>query len=171
MKRFILIFLAVILCLPAFSSCGKRLSAPEHDLEFWIGENVDGFDFSEHQPKYGIMGGWEYYGKGYVPTLDGDGQQVEPEHCVVYTVTNYPDYSSNSRHVTRIKITDPAVKVYGLSLSSPFEEIKNTMTAEGFTVTESATAVRAEKDNFRFTFTKNEIMISAEVTNNFGIIY
>ena len=171
MKRFVLIFLAVILCLPAFSSCGKRLSEPEHDLEFWIGENVDGFDFSEYQPKYGIMGGWEYYGKGYVPTLDADGMQIDPEHCVVYTVTNYPDYSSNSRHVTRITITDPAVKVYGLSLSSSFEEIKNTMTAEGFTVTESATAVRAEKDNFRFTFTKDEIMISAEVTNNLGIIY
>jgi hypothetical protein len=117
------------------------------------------------------MGGWEYYGKGYVPTLDADGMQIDPEHCVVYTVTNYPDYSSASLCVTRITITDPAVKVYGLSLSSSFEEIKNTMTAEGFTVTESATAVRAEKDNVRFTFTKDEIMISAEVTNNLGIVF
>lgn len=171
MKRFILIFLAVILCLPAFSSCGKRLSEPEHDLEFWIGENVDGFDFSEHQPKYGIMGGFEYYGRGYVPTIDEDGWQIDPEHCVIYTLTNYPDYSSNSLCVTRIEITDPAVRVYGLSISSTVEEIKSIMTAEGFTVTEYGTAVRAERDNFRFTFSKDKITISAEVTNHFGIIY
>ena len=171
MKRFILIFLAVILCLSAFSSCGKRLSEPEHDLEFWIGENVDGFDFSEHQPKYGIMGGFEYYGRGYVPTIDEDGWQIDPEHCVIYTLTNYPDYSSNSLCVTRIEITDPAVRVYGLSLSSTADEIRSTMTSEGFIVTESGTAVRAERDNFLFTFSKDKITISAEVTNNLGIVY
>lgn len=169
MKRFVLILLSTALFL--LPSCGRRLNELEHNLEFWIAENVDDYDFSAHQPKYGIMGGWEYYGKGYVPTLDADGMQIDPEHCVVYTVTNYPDYSSASLCVTRITITDPAVKVYGLSLSSSFEEIKNTMTAEGFTVTESATAIRAEKDNVRFTFTKDEIMISAEVTNHLGIIY
>lgn len=171
MKRFILIFLAVILCLTAFSSCGKRLSEPEHDLEFWIGENVDGFDFSGHEAKYGIMGGFEYYGRGYAPTIDEDGWQIDPEHCVIYTLTNYPDYSSNSLCVTRIEITDPAVRVYGLSTSSSAEEIKSVMTAKGFTVTESGTAVRAERDDFRFTFSKDKITISAEVTNHLGIVY
>ena len=171
MKRFILIFLAVILCLPAFSSCGKRLSEPEHDLEFWIGENVDGFDFSEHQPKYGIMGGFEYYGRGYVPTLAEDGWQIDPEHCVIYTLTNYPDYSSNSLCVTRIEITDPAVRVYGLSLSSTADEIRSTMASEGFTVTGTDASIKAEKDNFRFIFTKDSIRITAEVTNHFGIVY
>ena len=171
MKRFILIFLAVILCLPAFSSCGKRLSEPEHDLEFWIGENVDGFDFSGHEPKYGIMGGLEYYGRGYVPTLAEDGWQIDPEHCVIYTLTNYPDYSSNSLCVTRIEITDPAVRVYGLSLSSTVDEIRSTMASEGFTVTGTDASIRAEKDNFRFIFTKDSIRITAEVTNHFGIVY
>ena len=147
------------------------LSNDEYTLEFRIAENVDDYDFSAHQPKYGIMGGWEYYGKGYVPSLDENGQQVDPEHCVIYTVTSYPDYSSNSRCITRIKITDPAVKVYGLSLSSSFEEIKSTMTAEGFAVTESAAEIRAEKDNFRFTFSKDEITLCAEVTNHSGIIF
>ena len=99
------------------------------------------------------------------------GQQIDPEHCVIYTVTNYPDYSSNSRHVTRIEITDPAVRVYGLSISSTAEEIKSVMTAEGFTVIESGTAVRAERENFRFTFSKDKITISAEVTNHLGIVY
>ena len=139
MKKLIPILLSIILLLP---SCSPRLSEPDHDLEFWIAEDVNDFDFSSYQPKYGIMGGWEYYGTGYVPTLDENGQQIDPEHCVVYTVTNYPDYSTNSRHVTRIEITDPAVTVYGLSLSSTAEEIRSTMTAEGFTVTGSGTALR-----------------------------
>ena len=90
---------------------------------------------------------------------------------MIYTLTNYPDYSSNSRHVTRIEITDPAVRVYGLSISSTVEEIKSIMTAEGFTVTESGTAVSAERDNFRFTFSKDKITIRAEVTNHLGIVY
>ena len=171
MKRFIVIIFSIILCFVLLPSCGRHLNEPDHNLEFWIAENVDDFDFSNHQPKYGIMGGWEYYGIGYAPTLGEDGQQIDPEHCVIYTVTNYPDYSSNSRHVTRIEITDPAVRVYGLSISSTVEEIKSIMTAEGFTVTESGTAVRAERDNFSFTFSKDKITISAEVTNNLGIVY
>lgn len=171
MKRFLPIAFSMILCFVLLPSCGRQLNESDHNLEFWIAENVDDFDFSNHQPKYGIMGGWEYYGIGYAPTLGEDGQQIDPEHCVIYTVTNYPDYSSNSRHVTRIEITDPAVRVYGLSISSTVEEIKSIMTAEGFTVTESGTAVRAERDNFRFTFSKDKITISAEITNNLGIVY
>ena len=168
MKKLIILLISAIILL---SSCTSHPIEPEHDLEFWITQNVDDFDFSSYQPKYGIMGGWEYYGTGYVPTLDENGQQVDPEHCIIYTVTNYPDYSSNSRHITRITITDPAVKVYGLSMTSTHEEIRSTMTAEGFTVTESGTALKAEKDNLRFTFSNDAIIVSAEVTNHFGIIY
>ncbi len=169
MKRTACVILFVVMLL--LPSCGRHLNEPDHNLEFWIAEDVNDFDFSGYQQRYGIMGGREYYGTGYVPTLDEDGQQVDPEHCVVYTVTNYPDYSNNSLHITRITITDPAVTVYGLSLSSSVEEIKNTMTAEGFTVTESGTSIRAEKDNFRFTFSNDAITINAEVTNRFGIVY
>ena len=165
------VFLAIVLCLPAFSSCGKRLAEPEYDLEFWITENVDDFDFSGHVQKYGIFGGFEYYGKDYIPTIDDNGQQIDPEHCVIYTLTNYPDYSSNSLCVTRIEITDPAVTVYGLSLSSTVDEIRSTMASEGFTVTGTDASIKAEKDNFRFIFTKDSIRITAEVTNRFGIVY
>lgn len=168
MKKFIILLISAILLL---SSCASHPIEPEHDLEFWITQNVTDFDFSLYQPKYGIMGGWEYYGTGYVPTLDENGQQLDPEHCVIYTVTNYPDYSSNSLCITRITITDPAVKVYGLSMTSTHEDIRSTMTAEGFTVTESGTALKAEKDNLRFMFSKDSIIVNAAVTNHFGIIY
>ncbi len=176
--RIICATLALCFALLIFAGCAEEMpdetrpvSEPEHDLEFWITQNVDDFDFSSYQPKYGIMGGWEYYGTGYVPTQGEDGQQLDPEHCIIYTVTNYPDYSSNSLCITRITITDPAVTVYGLSLSSSVEEINSVMTAEGFTVTESGTALKAEKGKLRFTFLKDAITISAEVTNHFGIIY
>ena len=168
MKKFIILIISAILLL---SSCTSHPIEPEHDLEFWITQNVDDFDFSSYQPKYGIMGGWQYYGTGYVPTLDENGQQVDPENCVIYTVTNYPDYSSNSLCVTRITITDPAVKVYGLSMTSTPEEIRSTMTAAGFTVTKSGTALRAEKDNLRFMFSNDAIIVSAEVTNRLGIVF
>jgi len=168
MKKFIILLISAILLL---TSCTPHPIEPEHDLEFWITQDVNDFDFSSYQPKYGIMGGREYYGTGYVPTLGEDGQQIDPEHCVIYTVTNYPDYSSNSLCITRITITDPAVTLYGLSLASTPEEIRSTMTAQGFTVTESGTAIKAEKDNLRFTFSKDSITVSAEVTNHLGIIY
>lgn len=147
------------------------ITDPETDLEFWITENVDGFDFSSYQQRYGLFGGYEYYGTGYLPTLDENGQQVDPEHCVIYTVTSYPDYSSGKQHVTRITVTDPSVKIYGLSLSSSAEEIKSIMTAEGFTVTESGTALRAVKENITFTFSSDTITITAEVTNKLGLIF
>ena len=66
------------------------LSQPLTNLEFWIAQNVDNVDWSKYQEKYGIMGGREFYGTGYAPTLDEWGQQVDPEHCVIYTVTSYP---------------------------------------------------------------------------------
>ena len=168
MKRFIILLISAFLLL---SSCTSHPIEPEHDLEFWITQDVDDFDFASYQQRYGIFGGYEYYGTGYVPTTDEDGQQVDPEHCVIYTVTNYPDYSSNSLCITRITVTDPTVKVYGLSMTSTPEEIRSNMTAAGFTVTESGTAIKAEKGKIRFTFSKDAIAISAEVTNHFGIIY
>ncbi len=168
MKKCFIILIIFILLLP---SCTPRPIEPEHDLEFRITQDVNDFDFSAYQQRYGLFGGYEYYGTGYLPTLDENGQQLDPEHCVIYTVTNYPDYSSNSLCITRITITDPAVTVYGLSISSTPEQIRSTMTAEGFTVTGSGTALRAEKGKIRFTFSAEAITINAEVTNHFGIVY
>ena len=63
---------------------------PVTNLEFWIGEKVGDASFSGYQEKYGLFGGREYYGTGYMPTSDGN-RQVDPEHCVIYTVTSFPD--------------------------------------------------------------------------------
>ena len=84
-----------------------RVPPKDTNLEFWIAENVDKVDFSNYQEKFGLMGGREYYGTGYLPSTNENGEQIDPEACVVYTVTSYPDHISNKKYITRITITDP----------------------------------------------------------------
>ena len=145
---------------------------PETNLEFWIAENVDDVDFSKYQEKYGMFGGREYYGTGYVPTTDGEGQQVDPEHCVLYTVTPYPDYSDKEKHVTYIYITDPTVAFCGISLNSSFEEFETIIKQQGFKITESSENWRqAENGKYWISFTKEAIRIMVKVENTDGIVF
>lgn len=145
---------------------------PTTDLEFWIADNVDDVDFSNFQEKYGMFGGREYYGTGYKPTTDENGQQVDPEHCVIYTVTSYPDYSNKEQHITGIYITDPNVTFYGISLGSSFAEFTELIQKQGFEITPSAgNAVCAKMGDVWITFTAEWIRIGVEVTNDQGIIF
>ena len=148
------------------------IEKPITDLEFWIAENVDAVDFSRYQVKYGMMGGTEYYGTGYIPTLDENGEQVDPDHCVIYTVTSYPDYSNKEQHVTGIYITDPNIKVYGITLNSSFEEFERCIAEQGFEITSSNEYHRtASKGKYSISITKEYIMIRVEVENSKGIIF
>ena len=150
-------------------------SQPPSNLEFWIAENVDDVDFSKYQIKYGMMGGTEYYGTGYVPTIDEEGQQVDPEHCVLFTVTSYPDYSSKSQHITYISITDPSIEVFGLTINSTQEEIRYTLEETcgyDFTVEElGGNTLVARKGDYTFSFSPTKITIRVNVTNKQGIIF
>lgn len=134
---------------------------------------MDDVDFSKYQMKYGMMGGDMYYGSGYVPTKGEDGEQIDPEHCVIYTVTAYPDYASKSRHVTYISITDPAITVFGLTVNSTAEEVRYQMEEKsGYTIEElgSGTLV-ARKGDFTFSFRQGEITIRVNVTNKTGMVF
>ena len=177
MKHLFTILLATILC---FSSCTiespnddiNELGRPDTNLEFWIAQNVDNVDFSKHQEKYGIMGGREFYGTGYTPTLDERGEQVDPEYCVIYTITSYPDYSDNAQHVTSIHITDPAIVVYGLTLNSSFDEFESVVIGEGFVISGSdENYISAQKSKFSVFITKESIRISVEVENKTGMVF
>ena len=145
---------------------------PIVNLEFWIGENVDAVDFSAYQEKYGMFGGREYYGMGYLPTINESGEQVDPEHCVIYTVTSYPDYADKEQHVTHIYITDPNVSFYGISLNSSFEEFECSIKSLGFSITHANENSRtAEKGKYSVTITKEWIRIRVEVENRDGIVF
>lgn len=175
MKKFV-ILLAVFLLILGMGGCAADdsggFSRPETNLEFWIAENVDGVDFSDFQENYGMFGGHEYYGTGYVPTIDENGQQIAPAHCVLYTVTSYPDYSDKAQHVTGIFITDPKIEFYGISLHSSFEDFETCIQKQGFEITAStATSRTAEKGRCSITFADEWIRIRVEVTNKEGILF
>lgn len=165
---FVVAFVLVISCVIVYTN--RNSSRPVTNLEFWIADNVDKFDFSGYQEKYGLFGGRQYYGMGYAPTLDDNGSQVDPEHCVIYTVTSYPDYSSSKQHVTDIYITDPSIEFYGISLNSSHKDFERLIKKHGFKITDSgANHHTAEKGKYSVTFTNEYIRISVKVHNILGI--
>ncbi len=177
MKRLFALALVLVLIVSLFA-CDNRqtqnndLSQPITNLEFWIAENVDDVDFSKYQKKYGRMGGTDYYGTGYVPTVDEQGQQVDPKHCVIYTVTSYPDYANKEQHITHIYITDPEIEFYGITLNSSFEDFEYYIQNQGFEITQSNENSRtAEKGKYSISFTKKWIRIRVEVENKEGMVF
>lgn len=155
-----------------FSVSIKDIAHPTTNLEFWIAENVDNVDWSKYQKKYGMMGGQEYYGTGYVPTLDEYGQQVDPEYCVIYTVTSYPDYADKTQHITDIYITDPQIEFYGITLNSSFEEFERLAQIQGFSRGDSNEYfITMEKGKYSISKTRKDIRIRVEVENKTGMIF
>lgn len=162
----VLIFIVIGL----FLFANRKPSRPDTSLEFWIGDRVDDSTFSGYQEKGGLFGGREFYGTGYVPTFDEDGMTVDPEHCVIYTVTAYPDYSSNKRYITGITITDPAVEFYGISLNSSHKEFEELMKKQGFKITDTNyNHHTAKKGKYSVIFSKDCIRIKVKVSNFLGI--
>ncbi len=174
MKK-LFVLLLVFLMLLSFARCSlNSLEKPETNLEFWIGENVDDVDFSMYQEKYryGFMGsGKQYYGTGYTPTTDENGHQVSPEHCVIYTVAPFPDYTSKKCHITGISISDPDITVYGLTINSPSDDIESTMKSNGFKSVEIGNLGRKEwvKGKYHLGFSDGHIYINVDVSNFWGI--
>ncbi len=165
-KRFVLT-IVLLICAILFGGCADRLAPPEDtNLEFWITDKVDSWNLEGYQQKYGMFGGNQYYGSGYMPTYDENDQQIDPAHCVIYTVTSYPDHASKGNAITEIYITDPKVHFYGLSLESDTYEITKVMEEKGF---KSTGYMTFEKNKVRIRFGEDSITIDVEVTNFSGI--
>lgn len=164
-----LIFFLIFPCAIILILCIRnRIPKKDTNLEFWIAENVENVDFSNYQEKFGLMGGREYYGTGYVPTTNEYGEQADPEACVIYTVTSYPDYISNKRHITRISITDPSVTVYGLTINSSADEVETIMKSHGFKKP-SGQRRTYTKGKVSIRFSQEAIHINVKVSNVFRI--
>ena len=165
------VWLLISLMLISLVSCSvNKLEKPETNLEFWIGENVDNVNFSTYQEKYryDFMGsGRQYYGTGYMPTMDENGLQVDPEYCVIYTVAPYPDYTSRKCHITEIYISDPDVNIYGLTINSSNEDIEETMASNGFKSVEIGNAGYKEWVNgkYHIRFLDGYIGIKVDLSN------
>lgn len=173
MKRIATAILTAIFLFALFGCGEKGVEKSETNLEFWICDNADELDFSNCKERFGIMGGREYYGSAYAPTEDENGEQTDPEKCVIYTVTSYPDYSDKAKHITRITITDPAVNVFGLTVKSTEDEIKTTMDDHGYSLTKSENSygLSFRKGKISFRFYDNCIQIAADVSNKSHIMF
>lgn len=124
-----------------------------------------------------MFGGFQYFGKEYYSEEVFDpSEDSYPEVYVTYTLTAYPDYSSGeSDTVTRIKICDPAVMVYGITCNSSVEEFAEAFSSIGCKVETSTTEAIATygKTTIVLTAIENQrsISIFVEVTNKTGMIF
>lgn len=149
-------------------------------LEFQITENVENTDMSQYKSVSGWMGAKEYYGKGYSPVTDSEGNVTKPEYYVTYLVSAYPDYADGGQYITKIEITDPSVMVHGITVNSSFKEFEAVFKALGYTasVAEKGGYMQynaKNKDGISYSiYLSNDIKkmtIQAEVTNREGIIF
>ena len=152
-------------------------------LEFWITEDVKDRDWTGHDEIYGWMGAREFLGSGYKKNEDPTGANQHPDHYVSYVITAWPDYADGGEFVTDITVTDPDVKVYGLTIASTYEEFDAVFEPLGYELSWSDGAIEtrvATKNGITFRLTRavednpNVVpifRISAEVTNREGIVY
>ena len=176
MKKWIALLLSIFTLILFVGCSTTTLEKPETNLEFWIAENVDDVDFSTYQEKYqyGYMGaGKLYYGKNYIPTVDEEGKQIDPEVYVIYKVSPYPDHASRKSHITGITINDPSGVVYGLTVNSTEAEIEKIMESKGFSSVAIGNGGEKEwvKDKYHFGFYEGHIYINVEVSNFWKIQY
>lgn len=95
----------------------------ETDLEFFILDDVADADFSAFQEIYGGFGASQYAPKRYGISESGIiSEQQIPGQCVLYTVSAWPDHADGGAFVTDITVTDPKVRLFGLTVDSTAEE-------------------------------------------------
>ena len=129
-KRTKLIALMLLLCTLTliFSSCARdKIDKPEDtNLEYWLLDRPD-------KKNWTLISSDCYLAAGYEAVLDENGELSAPKSAIVYTVEKYPykDWGILWR-ISSIKITDPNVYVWGLTINSTREEFVNVMTSLGF---------------------------------------
>ncbi len=102
------------------------------DLSLWITEEVSEDLFSEYTAVAHSGLSDIVYEKGYSAVSTDGGYPTDPEHCVKYCVNQH---ANGKRYVTLVAITDPTVRVYGLTVESTLAEFDTAMEAQGFAVT------------------------------------
>lgn len=174
MKNFKKMFLLLsLLCLP---SCSESLTKPsDTDLEYWISDRP-----SEDvllKKGYTIIPGWmgatEYLAPEYEAiredSHDDYSMDRKPEVYVSYVIGGYPD-CSDSLGVIDIDITDPKIKVFGLTMESEQLVIEEKMKSLNFRQDKDY-PVNYSKGRLNVNIHSSGIYISYRTTNRKGIIY
>lgn len=126
MKKSLLIITVIVLALAVMlAGCNPLDNKPDDTLlKYWIKQNVKGEDVGTFCGLDEFGPNTYYLAEGYKPlSVDNNGYDVElPEEYVIYTVGPYPDLSDHGEYITGIKITDPEVSVYGITVKSSFSD-------------------------------------------------
>jgi hypothetical protein len=174
-------FLVLTILLVDFSSCSDTETTTEMpedtNLEFWITQDVSETDFSDYYEIVGWFGARQYYGSGYLPASDEDGNEGDLEYYVKYTIAAWPDYADGGKYITSIDFNDPKVTVYGLTVDSSFDEFERIFSEMEYEISEDSSELveryTASKNNISFSIEsvdgKRSFSINAEVTNKKGI--
>lgn len=142
-------------------------------------EKVTSEDFKDHYSVGGVFGAYQYFGKDYQPNeITEENSDIQSKHCVIYTVTPYPDYSSDNGKfdtVTRIEITDPQVSVYGITCNSALQDFDKTFENLGCTIRDEGLIHIAAYGKVEVSLASYDefkrLTVSVEVTNKQGVIF
>lgn len=179
MKR-IAVILGVLLCILCCGCTEQRRIAPyvsainqNADFDLLFLQDVKNADLSEfgYLPGFGCSG---YYHKKYENCFSDADEITYPDNgaYVLYTVTSYPDYSDNTRFVTRIEITDPAVAFCGDNTVTDCERMFDYFRKQGFKVAQESWGLSATKGRLRIQWdTNTRLTIGYEVQNRNGIVF
>ena len=127
----------------------RKNAGGETTLEFWIGEIVYKSDYKGRVIVYD-----GFLGKGY-PEDVRLGANFTKDYYVHYTVRNYPRADSITSGIVGIEITDPSVKVYGLTTESSLDDFARVFEALGAKVHKSELTVYAKLGDVSFQLSKN----------------
>ena len=142
----------------------------ETTLEFWIGEIVDESDYEGHAIVYD-----GFLGEGYSEDVKLGTHTTD--YYVHYTVSNYPKVDSKTSGIVRIEITDPSVKIYGLTTESSLDDFARVFEALGAKVSRSEYIVNAKLGDVWFQLSKLKGLTGEGLpkiridTDKMGIVY
>ncbi|MBO4414301.1 MAG: hypothetical protein IKX86_02255 [Clostridia bacterium] len=177
--------LVLLLSVMILFGCSKPAVHPDgimpddvSGLDFWILYDAKDEMFADYRiwPGFGVTG---YVPEKYFPEDDEDSRYVPSNgEYVRYDVTAWPDYSDGGRYVTSIDIRGVSdVSVFGLTVDSSVGEVREKLTAKGFTEenieVDTFVIFSSPDGKYRIAFSTlgRRIQISAPVGNKNHIIF
>ncbi len=174
------VVLSVFMALMCFSSCGTK-SGYRHtlntidanlNLDFEFLQKMDDVDLSAYHA-YEDTVTTDYVSDSYWSEYKKDGEYV------LYSVSPFPNYTSESTYITKIYISDPSISFFGCTLNSSTSTIKQAFEDAGFTTEtkfhNGATRVTADLGNgivmgVYISSSEKYFAIAAKVSENSRII-
>ncbi len=134
MKKISLVLLSLVLLssvcfsLTGCNSTDITVRPNDYDLDYWISETVDINDIDASKIYEKSDEKVVYLDSNYSFQSNTDGAPIFPKEYVRYIFS----FSENDWSVSSIHITDPSVKIFGLTMNSSANKIQYTLKKMGF---------------------------------------